>query len=302
MDKNHKGLKKYMKRIYIAMIALLLALCLCAPAFADTLSDGSTGDDVRELQQMLVRLGYLNSSAVDGIYGGRTASAVKSFQRQNSLSATGTADDETQEALREAVDSFVLSYGDTGNAVRTMQERLIELGYLDAGDADGVFGSDTQTALNVFKSYNGLSVDGEANSTTLEALYAASALGMDDSGVFISDVRIVSNYGSPYLGFTLVNGGDNTVTQVDYIYEVYDENGERMVSVDDTSENAVFARKLTSGESATLSQADRVALSSFVTDERSGPDLVRVMLCAYTDANGDTHEIAQAWRVWVSNK
>ena len=62
------------------------------------LAKGSKGDNVKVLQQRLKDLGYLSGS-VDGCYGGGTASAVSSFQNQNGLPATGTADVATQELL-----------------------------------------------------------------------------------------------------------------------------------------------------------------------------------------------------------
>ena len=62
------------------------------------LAKGSKGEDVKQLQQRLKDLGYLSGS-VDGSYGGGTASAVSSFQNQNGLPVTGTADAATQELL-----------------------------------------------------------------------------------------------------------------------------------------------------------------------------------------------------------
>ena len=62
------------------------------------LTKGSKGEEAKRLQQRLIDLGYLSGSA-DGIYGNGTAGAVSSFQAQNGLSATGTADVTTQELL-----------------------------------------------------------------------------------------------------------------------------------------------------------------------------------------------------------
>ena len=51
---------------------------------------GSTGDEVRRIQQKLADLGY-SVGSVDGIYGQRTQSAVKAFQRNVGLTADGIA-------------------------------------------------------------------------------------------------------------------------------------------------------------------------------------------------------------------
>ena len=58
--------------------------------------------------------------------------------------------------------------------VQTMQERLIELGYL-TGTADGDFGKKTEDALKEFQRQAGLSVDGIATSAVQEALYEEDA-------------------------------------------------------------------------------------------------------------------------------
>lgn len=52
---------------------------------------GDTGDDVRAMQQRLIRLGYLTGGA-DGIFGPKTSLAVRSFQTNNKLTGTGIAD------------------------------------------------------------------------------------------------------------------------------------------------------------------------------------------------------------------
>lgn len=55
------------------------------------------GTDVRNLQQRLCELGYKVS--VDGVYGNKTASAVKKYQKQKGLKATGVVDYETWETI-----------------------------------------------------------------------------------------------------------------------------------------------------------------------------------------------------------
>ena len=67
-----------------------------------------------------------------------------------------------------------LSKGDKSDEVVNMQNRLIELGYLTEA-ADGDFGSKTQTAVKIFQQVAGLTVNGIADSDTLNALYADDA-------------------------------------------------------------------------------------------------------------------------------
>ena len=128
------------------------------------LKSGASGLEVRKLQGRLAELGYY-SGGVDGIYGSTTASAVKAFQRANGLSADGQAGSATQTKLYSANAKYAaspvttanpdqtrtLTVGMTGNDVYALQERLIELNYL-SGVADGVFGTETQTARQRSKS------------------------------------------------------------------------------------------------------------------------------------------------------
>ncbi|MBR0369055.1 MAG: peptidoglycan-binding protein [Clostridia bacterium] len=57
-----------------------------------------------------------------------------------------------------------------GDAVYSMQQRLVELGYLNAGGADGAFGGGTEKALKQFQADEGLTVDGVAWPQTLQRL------------------------------------------------------------------------------------------------------------------------------------
>lgn len=50
---------------------------------------GMEGDDVKRIQEELVRYGYLKESQITGYYGEKTQAAVKAFQKRNSVSADG---------------------------------------------------------------------------------------------------------------------------------------------------------------------------------------------------------------------
>ena len=63
-----------------------------------TLKKNFTGEDVKQLQQALIDLGYLNDAA-DGTFGANTQEAVTRFQAVNGLSADGLAGVKTQELL-----------------------------------------------------------------------------------------------------------------------------------------------------------------------------------------------------------
>ena len=64
------------------------------------LSYGSSGDEVKKLQQSLINAGYdLGSTGADGKYGPKTQAAVKQYQQANGLAVDGIAGKNTQSKL-----------------------------------------------------------------------------------------------------------------------------------------------------------------------------------------------------------
>lgn len=90
----------------ISLLALLLVtvliccfvLCFAPTVDAAVLKRGSSGSQVRTLQTKLKNWGYYTGS-VDGIFGSKTVSAVKFFQRKNGLSVDGIVGTKTAAAL-----------------------------------------------------------------------------------------------------------------------------------------------------------------------------------------------------------
>ena len=71
-----------------------------------------------------------------------------------------------------ALEATTLYNGCRGEGVRAMQQALINLGYLQ-GNADGIFGGQTEEAVRAFQRSNGLTPDGLAGTRTLSALGSA---------------------------------------------------------------------------------------------------------------------------------
>ena len=118
-----------------------------------------------------------------GYFGSATESAVKAFQEDEGLTADGVAGEKTFSALEEksgsgasnaSSSSGVLQQGDEGEDVQEMQERLIELGYLDT-DATGFFGTATAAAVRAFQKDQGLTADGIVGAETLTMLNKSSS-------------------------------------------------------------------------------------------------------------------------------
>src|SRR5262249_46617912 len=65
---------------------------------APILRYGSRGQDVVDLQNQLAALGF-NPGPIDGIFGPRTESALKAFQRSRGITADGICGPETRAAF-----------------------------------------------------------------------------------------------------------------------------------------------------------------------------------------------------------
>ena len=126
---------------------------------------GSKGELVELVQLMLHEKGYSCGSA-DGIFGTKTESAVKSYQRAKGLSADGIVGNNTYAKL---FTDCLLKRGSRGELVKALQTRLNEQGY-GAGNADGIFGSNTEKAVKALQGAAGLTVDGKVGKNTWTAL------------------------------------------------------------------------------------------------------------------------------------
>lgn len=84
--------------LLLALTAAAALTMLVLPASAAVYRQGDRGSAVTTIQTKLKNWGYYSGS-VDGIFGSRTAEAVKYFQRKNSLTADGVVGSATQRAL-----------------------------------------------------------------------------------------------------------------------------------------------------------------------------------------------------------
>lgn len=132
------------------------------------LRTGSSNNFVYLLQFILAnQYGY--SLAVDGIFGSRTASAVRDFQANNSLSVDGLVGNNTWKTLLTLPQYPLLREGNRGAYVRFLQQ-LLESKLYPLGNIDGIFGSQTLNAVRSFQSANNLAVDGIVGPNTWAVL------------------------------------------------------------------------------------------------------------------------------------
>lgn len=156
---------------------------------------GSTGDAVRFMQSSLNEISALfdeiPSLTVDGIYGEKTAEAVRLFQQLFGLSEDGVIGRETWELIvsitgqisEDAYGGTSLRLGSRGDEVRRLQELLSALNasypQIPVLAADGIFGEQTQSAVIAFQQLFNLSPDGIVGEITWNTLLKENILIMN---------------------------------------------------------------------------------------------------------------------------
>ncbi len=135
-----------------------------------------SGEEVTNLQNRLMELGYLEIEEPTDYFGNSTAYAVQLFQRQHGLEQDGVAGEQTQTLLySKDAQHYMMVEGAEGRDVKMLQEQLVDLGYLSEGEVDRIYGEKTIEAVKAFQKRNGLTADGKAGEKTLEKLYSDGA-------------------------------------------------------------------------------------------------------------------------------
>lgn len=187
-----------------------------------TLTVGMTGNDVYALQERLIELNYL-SGVADGVFGTETQTALTAFQRNNNLTADGTAGATTLKKLSGSCKAATataapstngtLREGDSGEGVYNLQARLFELGYY-SGRIDGRFGSETTTAVMAFQRANGLGADGIAGKGTMNKLNSSGVVSAGSSGYVEPDITPIpdddDDSSVPSGSYTVLRRGDKS--------------------------------------------------------------------------------------------
>ena len=158
-----------------ALAAPLGAMPTQVPTISVGLKQGSTGPEVKTLQQSLIAAGVPVSGGADGIFGPGTRAAVSSFQSSHGLPATGEVDSATLSALTAAPaasagSANAFAIGTQSAEVKSLQESLLRFGvYLPKG-ANGIFDASTQRGIRNFQTWNGLPVTGTLDAATTARL------------------------------------------------------------------------------------------------------------------------------------
>lgn len=130
------------------------------------------GDDVKELQNDLIKLGYAGFTTADGVWGDMTETALRKFQTDKLGSADGLCGKNTWAALEKAIaekdgTTTAVKYGDVcgtlpklhilskgcfGGEVKALQCLLLGYGYdLGENGVSGDFDEATEDAVEAFQ-------------------------------------------------------------------------------------------------------------------------------------------------------
>ena len=130
---------------------------------SNALNLGDRGARIEELHNMLKSLNFEVTEPLD-CFTEKTKNSIIKFQEQRGLPVSGQCDQKTWDVLVE--NSFVL--GDRllylsrpmlrGEDIAELQRSLGSLGF-NPGKVDGIFGPDTQDAVELFQRNSGLVVD-----------------------------------------------------------------------------------------------------------------------------------------------
>jgi peptidoglycan hydrolase-like protein with peptidoglycan-binding domain len=185
---------------------------------------------LKAVQTALTELGFY-SGPIDGDLGPGTEQALEAVQEQEGIDVDGAFGPETAEALNRLYEAHVaetkpveeigdvsadqgdedqlLKQGDRSGAVKQLQQRLAELGYRP-GEADGVFGAETASAVMAFEKHEGLGRDGVAGPQVQSRMESPQGKGPRSGG---STPRVEVDL-DRQIAFVVEAGGKVTILNV----------------------------------------------------------------------------------------
>jgi len=180
------------------------------------LKRGSVGPEVERLQDELIDLGYMTrAQKLTGVgkFGPMTETALKHFQADNHLPASGLFDPSSQESIRQI--NLGVAQGTRGNVVEGLQDRLVAVGLMTVAQVNsgrGVFGPQTNNALKAFQQQHGITPTGILNDETYKGLLLAAPGAIPKETSSITSVDTVLPESG--IGFTTYNREPGGADQV----------------------------------------------------------------------------------------
>ena len=259
---------------------------------------GDRSQSVRTIQEVLMRDGIGLVGGADGIFGNGTSAAIAEYQKRRGLSITGQMDDATQAAMTPApvvqvasTNSITINSlpvrGQSGDAVRELQNALISNGTQVKGGADGVFGVATSIALGNFQAQRGLNQTSALDVNTAVALGLIASLESQglptlDAFPMIGRCSFVDSWHAPRPGGRLHEGVD-----------VIGARGLPLVAVKDGVITKMVTNQTLSGNAIRLTIADGTYfyyahLDSFAEGIAVGTTVTAGQIIGYNGSTGAT--------------
>lgn len=150
---------------------------------AYTITNKSDPDIIKLYQTKLQQLGYYFGEC-NGHYGDDFRMAVRTYQVNNSQLADGYIGPSTKFSLdSKYAKPFSLFLGDSSQNVKQIQNRLVELNYLESRMASGYYGEFTAQAVALFQQNNNLNVTGAVNGETNLVLNSELAIPSEEGPI-----------------------------------------------------------------------------------------------------------------------
>lgn len=206
---------------------------LAVPA---SLSSGSRGEAVENLQRQLLRFGFFDGE-VDGSYGQSTTAAVRDFQQHlidqgytDGIEVSGVASPLTQFCLfNERYSTYLrdVTADISDSEVLRIERRLFRLGYTDL-PADDTLDECSLAALELFKQQTGIITFATADREIIDALFSESApaashcvphaIAFGDSGTVVGDVEAALVRGGMMIKYPTGTYGSGMEEAVERLY------------------------------------------------------------------------------------
>lgn len=159
------------------------------PSIERILKLGCRGEDVRELQKNLLKMGYdIGPDGADGDYGSNTKKAVMKFQEQHHIEPVdGEVGDDTRKVLKEILEKATTDEPDTDTQVPRQKLQVREIKMEDEGPdvklaqaallcwgytivVTGIFGKEMDEKIRNFQKAKGLEATGVIGLSTWKEL------------------------------------------------------------------------------------------------------------------------------------
>jgi N-acetylmuramoyl-L-alanine amidase len=242
---------------------------------------GDHGPAVAQIRDHLGRLGLLTlpvvDSPLDAPFDEQVEQAIRAFQQQRGLIADGVVGTATWRCLDDArwqLGDRVLRYGvhhmQTGDDVEALQRRLHELGF-DPGRIDGIFGPETERALQEFQRNVGSPADGLCGPVTFKSLDRLARTVVGGAPHLIREAQRLHRSGPGLAGKVIVidpgHGGEDGgvvvsgVREADLVADLAARIEGRLGAAGAT---ASLTRGTRNDDQPTLSEASRAAFANEV--------------------------------------